>query len=289
MNEIMRIEARPTLAELLDYPVHPMAARFPMWPQDRLIELAADIEANGLNIPLVIWRKDPMLLDGRNRLAACAIAEVEPDVEFYDGEDPRALIISRNIQTREMSASQKAMLLAVEFPEGGKGGRGKKSETANLLVSSGFSRQLLDQARQINRWASDQVDGVIAGSPTFNAALKIAEENRQAASSRDARLKRLQDGAPDLARQVIEQTLTLDEAEAAWRERQRAVRSAVDAGRDALVQIDRLPSLVAAVLRASSLERIAIEPQSVANAERALDDLRKMLIDQGEDDVAPSR
>jgi hypothetical protein len=89
--------------------------------------------------------------------------------------DPRSLIISRNIQTREMSASQKAMLLAVEFPEGV--GKGRKSEESSLIVEQ-FSSRLLEQARLINRWASDQVDGVIAGPVKFDAALKTATKNR---------------------------------------------------------------------------------------------------------------
>lgn len=268
----------PSLAELLEYAVHPMAARFPMWPHDRLVELAADIKANGLNIPIVVWTRSPMLLDGRNRLAACEIAEVEPDVEFYDGEDPRALIISRNIQTREMTASQKAVLLALEFPEGtAKGGRGKKE---NLLDSKGFSGPLLSQARQIVRWAGDEAENVIGGAIKFDAALKKAADNRQAASSTEARLQRLRDGAPELAQQVPE-TLTLDEAEAAWNERQRQQRGIVEAGRRALSEITAIRSTVLNIRMALDLgEPLLLDPDDVAVAIDAAMQLRQMLNDQ---------
>jgi hypothetical protein len=40
-----------------------------------------------------------------------------------------------------------AMAVAMIYPEPEKGGRGKKSAAQNSLATSGFSRQLLDQAR----------------------------------------------------------------------------------------------------------------------------------------------
>lgn len=57
-----------------------------------------------------------------------------------------------------MSASQKAMILAVEFPKGGHG-----NAPVELEESSSFAK-LVQQARFIVKWASDQVDGVIAGN-----------------------------------------------------------------------------------------------------------------------------
>jgi len=64
--------------------------------------------------------------------------------------------ISRNIQTREMSASQKAMLLALEFPDASsKAHRGKASETTKLLQNQSFSPALMTKARLINAHAPD--------------------------------------------------------------------------------------------------------------------------------------
>jgi hypothetical protein len=131
----------------------------------------------------------------------------------------------------------------------------------------------------IVRWSSDEIDGVISGSTKFDTALRKATENRQAASSREARLQRLQDDAPDLARQVPE-TLALDEAEAAWRERSRLQRSAIEAGKESVSQIARLPSLVAAISRARSFERFALDAQMIADAEQALAELRQMLVEE---------
>ena len=58
--------------------VHPVAALFPMLAGDELEELAADIKARGLLQPIVL-DAEGRILDGRNRLAACKIAGVEPN------------------------------------------------------------------------------------------------------------------------------------------------------------------------------------------------------------------
>jgi ParB-like chromosome segregation protein Spo0J len=269
-----------TLETLLAMPVHPMAERFPMWPADRLEELAADIKANGLNIPIVVWRTENMLLDGRNRLAACKLANVEPRVEYFEGDDPRALIISRNIQTREMTASQKAMLLALEFPETKQGKRNDLTSLESKEVA-GFSPTLLSQARLIKRYAGDQVDGVITGATRFNTALRQAEENRSASSATNARLERMEAAAPDLARQVREETLSLGEAEAALNERQRREREIKEAGRRAVAEITSIQSTVIKIQMARDLkERIHIDRESVAIAAEAVALLQGMLLEQ---------
>ena len=57
--------------------VHPAADLFPLMPEAELKELADDINKNGLQIPIVVGRKDDggtyTLLDGRNRLDALAL------------------------------------------------------------------------------------------------------------------------------------------------------------------------------------------------------------------------
>lgn len=229
-----------TVADLSELPVHPMAQRFPMWPTDRLQELAADISANGLNIPIVIWRSEMMLLDGRNRLAACRIAGIEPNIEWFEGDDPRGLIVSRNIQTREMTASQKAMLLAVEYPEATHGGARTKGSSRQTLLD--FDKNLLSRARVIHKHAPDLADAVISGAVRFAAALSTAESNRARASSFEARFERLQEDAPDLARQVTEETLTLDEAEGALAERQKRIRDTRTASIAAMSRLRSIPS-----------------------------------------------
>ena len=56
---------------------HPLTAGFPMLDGDELRALAADIRRYGQSAPC---RMDPhgLGLDGRSRVAACALAGVEP-------------------------------------------------------------------------------------------------------------------------------------------------------------------------------------------------------------------
>jgi hypothetical protein len=54
-----------------------------------------------------------VLIDGRNRFAACNLAGVEPDFETLpDGIDPVAYILSSNINRRHMNKGQQAMAIA---------------------------------------------------------------------------------------------------------------------------------------------------------------------------------
>ena len=92
--------------------VHPAAEIFPMLNAEELDALALDIKANGLQQPIVMW--EGLLLDGRNRLAACAICGVEPSFKQYEGNSPVTFVISANIKRRQLNASQRACV-AVEI------------------------------------------------------------------------------------------------------------------------------------------------------------------------------
>jgi len=98
------------------YDTHPAADVFPMMDEVELSELAADIKAHGLREP--IWRtwierepglREPLILDGRNRLSACLLANVSPSFRDYDGAEPMAFVWSLNLERRHLNASQKAM------------------------------------------------------------------------------------------------------------------------------------------------------------------------------------
>jgi len=135
-----------TTVEINKRPVHPVADLFPMMTDEELADLAADIKANGLIHPIVIDQKG-LLIDGRNRARACEIAGFEPTVRMFEGDDPRAFILSMNLKRRHMSAGQQAMAHAMIYPEPEKGGRGKKSK--NSTETLGFSAMRLSQARTV--------------------------------------------------------------------------------------------------------------------------------------------
>jgi hypothetical protein len=82
-----------------------------------LQDLTDDIRAHGLIDPIVLF--EGMILDGRNRAAACERAGVEPRyVQFGGGrEDALILVISHNLKRRHLTkqAIADAMVVAEDF------------------------------------------------------------------------------------------------------------------------------------------------------------------------------
>lgn len=88
--------------------VHPAADLFPLLGDEALAELTADIKAHGLRHEIVTYQG--AVLDGRNRLRACELADVDPRFEEFHGTDPVAYVVSANLQRRHLNESQRAML-----------------------------------------------------------------------------------------------------------------------------------------------------------------------------------
>lgn len=91
------------------YPIHPAANLMPRLGDAGIAALAADIKANGLHEPVVLF--DGQVLDGRHRLAACELAGVEPTYRTLTTcPDPVAFVLSINVRRRHLSTSQLAMV-----------------------------------------------------------------------------------------------------------------------------------------------------------------------------------
>jgi DNA modification methylase len=88
---------------------HPAACIFPMMPDEDLQALADDIVKHGLREPVVMF--DGKVLDGRNRSAACAIAQVKPKTIEFTGSasDALSFVWSKNRTRRHLSSSQAAI------------------------------------------------------------------------------------------------------------------------------------------------------------------------------------
>jgi hypothetical protein len=146
--------------------VHPTADLFPMLPDDELQALADDIKQNGLVHPIILDHDGKLLIDGRNRLAACKLAGVEPRFEKLNGHDPLAYIFSTNLNRRDMSKGQKAMIVA----------RARLFATNNtqtqVAAVAGIQQSRIAKAETVIKFAPDLVDGVTAGATSLGRHTK---------------------------------------------------------------------------------------------------------------------
>ena len=153
--------------------VHPYADKFPMLPDSELDELAESIKTVGLLHPIVVT-PDGLILDGRNRLEACNRAEVEASLEVYDGEDYAEFVIASNVARRNMSVGARAM------------------STALVLYADG--------RRENGRWSYGHVRE------------SFATKDSQGLSVAISKCGSVLDHSPDLAQDVVDGALPLDEA-----------------------------------------------------------------------------
>jgi hypothetical protein len=97
---------------------HPLADLFPMMEGVAFDELVADINANGMHEPIVLY--EGKILDGRNRYAAWLestdIDDAPPFTE-YTGTDPRGFVISMNVHRRHLDQAQKRTLIEAVLRE----------------------------------------------------------------------------------------------------------------------------------------------------------------------------
>ncbi|HMK23604.1 MAG TPA: ParB N-terminal domain-containing protein [Terriglobales bacterium] len=101
---------------MMEPKIHPAAEMFPMMTDVELRDLADDIQKNGLLEPVVLY--DGMVLDGRNRLAACKLAGISPGFVEAKG-DVKSLtlyVLSKNLHRRHLTESQRATIGAEMMP-----------------------------------------------------------------------------------------------------------------------------------------------------------------------------
>jgi hypothetical protein len=197
--------------------VHPVADLFPMLAADELAELAGDIKTRGLIQPIMLDPKG-RIFDGRNRLAACELAGVEPEFETYDGNDPDGYALAVNINRRHMTKGQQAMVAA-------KARLVSNHSVRSVANQAGVSHARVVQASTVCEHAPDLVDAVIAGATGLDAAYEVARKRKTEADSVENQLARLRAEDPELADKVVEGELSLPGAQAEARAREAARES----------------------------------------------------------------
>jgi phage N-6-adenine-methyltransferase len=179
--------------------VHPAAELFPMLPESELSELADDIAKHGLKNAVTLTR-DGVLLDGRNRVAACTRAGVKPRFGQYEGDDPTAYVVSINLRRRHLSQEERAFLavrlIGVYEDEGRKAkaaaGGDKRSPAVASLGAELHQAVARDESKR----------------STAKAAADVSVAPRMVAQA-----KRIAEQAPDLVPLVQQRQMTMSKAE----------------------------------------------------------------------------
>ena len=163
--------------QCFDLPAHPLAAIFPMLPEAEIAELADDIVTYGQRVPITVL--DGQVLDGRNRLAACRFADVEPSFEIYEGGDPLGFVLSHNLHRRHLTTSQRAMVAARIAAVRHGGDRSKASNDA--LTDSDAARMLsvsepsVERAKSVLRDGAEELQAAVEQRKlTVNTAVALA-------------------------------------------------------------------------------------------------------------------
>jgi len=202
--------------------IHPAAECVRMMDPDELSSLAVSIETLGQKEPATIGRvngeETEYLVDGRNRWKACEMVGVDliTEVRIFESHDAVKDFIATKNDRRNITKGQKAMAIALLYPEPEKGGRGHKKKVPE---TGGFSRQRLGDARRVLTFSLDIAHAVRDGTKTLDDALKEIEESRKAMLSAEAQLASLRAEAPDLADLVTDEKLSMAEASAALAKR----------------------------------------------------------------------
>lgn len=202
-------------------PAHPAALLFPMMSDQELRELAEDIRTNGLLEPII--EHEGMILDGRNREAACELVSVEPRYRTWQGEgrSPTAFVASQNVHRRHLTTAQKAAIAVELLPmlaaeakerqrEGGREyGRGKLPpapeeaiphhreeaavEAANLV---GVGKTSVHYANAVKKRDPDEFERIKRGETAIEPAYErvMGRERPTAMKPRTATLDKYQKG-----------------------------------------------------------------------------------------------
>ena len=163
-------------------PFHPVANVFPLLEGEQFRELAEDIQAHGLQEPIVLF--EGKILDGRNRYRACFTGRVAPQFRTFDERDgnPVAFVISANLRRRHLNDSQRA-IIAAQLEKLKHGGDRKTDQDANLHLDRGRVAELLNVSpRTVASGRKVVVHGiddlrrkVESGTLSVSAAADVAE------------------------------------------------------------------------------------------------------------------
>lgn len=192
---------------MTEIPFHPLANLFPLIEGADFADLVADVRANGLREPVVVY--DGQILDGRNRYRACKAAGVPVRTVTYEGDDALRFVVSLNLRRRHLTENQRAVV-AAKISNLGEGR--PKENSANLPsflqpaapasapISVARAAEMMNVSERsvtsakavLRNGVSELVDKVSAGEVSVSTAADVAqlpkEEQQEVLSKGDKSL-----------------------------------------------------------------------------------------------------
>lgn len=181
--------------------IHRLAELIPAMSEEEYGELRKDIESNGYrqDEPLVLF--EGKILDGRHRDRVCRELGVVPPTQNFNGDDPTAYVISKNLHRRHLTRSQIAMTAAEALPH-------LEEEARKRMGRAGDSRRGHNKPGP----TGPPLSGEVPPSDSKRARAEAAELT--GASERSVgRAKRIKEAEPKLAEKVKAGEIALTTAE----------------------------------------------------------------------------
>lgn len=178
----------------MQFEVHPYAAHFPLMDDAAISRLADSIKRNGLREPIKLRKSDKLLIDGRNRLAACELAKVTPETELIDVDELATLelIADLNIDRRHLTEGQQ-QVAAAEFAKrreealvmrnvahnsDGPKNRGRKESVQEAAEKFGVGARTIENVRVAIEADPENAKRIASGEVSAHAAAKAARAKK---------------------------------------------------------------------------------------------------------------
>lgn len=155
------------------YENHPAADIFPMMDRTTFFDLVEDIRVNGQIEPIVLC--NDLVLDGRNRYAACVHLGIEPKFREYDGDPNKVVdyVVSLNLKRRHLDTSQRGMVAAkIATYEHGGDRVSQESKAQNCALKQQQAADVMNVSR---RTVQDARKVINEGTPELVAACEAGE------------------------------------------------------------------------------------------------------------------
>lgn len=97
------------------FTLHPLARAIPQMSEKEFADLAKDVKANGVKLPITVM--GGKVIDGRHRLAVAAALKIPVRIEEFGGseDDARHHIVSLNLVRRHLTMAQRGLIVQQIF------------------------------------------------------------------------------------------------------------------------------------------------------------------------------